>query len=119
MCNFLRIAVTFDRRAPLGENRLMFLRYCVGQTRPYWAWADAVDGDALRAEINGERMRQTDHPSLGDYIGTITRVAPSPSVEAMLTIRAASDLRRCGSAARTSRCCAVSIPLIARSQTSS
>src|SRR5512146_3098995 len=72
MCNFLRITVTFDRGASLGENLLMFLRNGVSQIRPYWTWADAVDGDALRTQINSERMCQTDHPRLRNDIRAIT-----------------------------------------------
>ena len=39
--------------------------------------------------------------------GLPNRVAPRPSVDAMLTMRADFDLRRCGNAARIVRVCAV------------
>src|SRR4030095_10050914 len=39
--------------------------------------------------------------------GLCRRVAPKPSVDAMLTMRGEDDLRRCGNAARIVRVCAV------------
>src|ERR1700678_871113 len=69
--DFFRIAVSLERGAPLGENRLMLFGNRVGERGANRPGADAIDGNSFRAQIHRERARESDDAGLGNRIGAV------------------------------------------------
>ena len=95
MRHLFRLAVAAQRRAAVGEGRLVGVGDAGGHAGVDRARADAVDRDPFLAELDRERAGQAGDRRLGRRRRRESRaVAPSASVEAMLTMRGLFDLRR-------------------------
>ena len=73
MSDFFRKAISLQRGATLGENRLVLFRDRVGQRGANRSGTDAVDGYSLGTEIDRQRARESDDSRFGDRVGTVAR----------------------------------------------